>query len=149
MGSLVRSRRADAPSPTEGGAVTDPFVGELKNLTRNNTDFRRVLFSAKQLQLAVMSLQPGEETGTEVLEVDHLIYVISGDGRVVLDGRGKEVAGGMVVCVPAGVQHNVISAPGGALKLFTVYAPPEHAPRTVHETSADAEAAELFPALLA
>src|SRR5690348_6911453 len=120
-----------------------PFVGNLKSYARRNTSFRHVLFTARQMQLVVMSLQPGEEIGTEVHEVDQLIYIVEGEGRVVLDGEGATVERGTVVCVPAAVQHNVIAGKGEALKLFTVYAPPDHAPGTVHETKADAEAGEL------
>ena len=129
--------------------MIEPFVGDLKTSAKRNEDFRRVLFSAKQMQLVVMSLRPGEEIGTEVHDVDQLIYVTGGQGRVVLDGRAQELEAGSVVCVPAGVQHNVINAPGGEMKLFTIYAPPEHAPGTVHPTREDAEAEERLPAFIA
>ena len=99
-----------------------------------------MLFSARHMQLVVMCLQPGEEIGTEVHDVDQLIYVVEGEGRIVLDGRAESVDKGMVVCVPAGVQHNVISRPREPIRIFTIYAPPEHAPGTVHETKADADA---------
>lgn len=123
--------------------MSEPFVGNLGSYARQNTSFRHVLFTARQMQLVVMSLQPGEEIGTEVHEVDQLIYVVEGEGKVVLDGEGATVEKGTVVCVPAGVQHNVIAGKGKAMKLFTLYAPPEHTPGTIHETKADAEAGEL------
>jgi mannose-6-phosphate isomerase-like protein (cupin superfamily) len=112
----------------------------LKRQTKHNTSFRRALFTAKHMQLVVMCLQPGEEIGTEVHDVDQLIYIVDGEGRVVLDGRDEKVVKGMVVCVPAGVQHDVITENGEAMKFFTIYAPPEHAAGTVHETKADAAA---------
>jgi mannose-6-phosphate isomerase-like protein (cupin superfamily) len=124
----------------------EPYVSKLKRQTKANHNFRQVLFSAGHIQLVLMSLQPGEEIGTEVHEVDQLIYVVDGEGRVVLDGRGKKVEEGMVVCVPAGVQHNVIGANGEPMKLFTIYAAPEHAPGTVHKTKADAERTPTQPA---
>jgi len=129
--------------------MNEPYVGKLKNYAKHNTSFRHVLFTARQMQLVVMSLLPGEEIGTEVHEVDQLIYLVEGEGKVVLDGEGALVEKGMVVCVPAGVQHNVIAGKGAAMKLFTVYAPPEHAPGTIHETKADAEAGELAGAMSA
>jgi mannose-6-phosphate isomerase-like protein (cupin superfamily) len=123
--------------------MIDPYVGKLKSYARHNTSFRHVLFTARQMQLVVMSLQPGEEIGTEVHEVDQLIYFVEGEGKVVLDGEGVTVEKGTVVCVPAGVQHNVIAGKSEAVKLFTVYAPPVHVPGTIHKTKADAEAGEL------
>jgi mannose-6-phosphate isomerase-like protein (cupin superfamily) len=92
------------------------------------------------MQLVVMCLQPGEDIGAEVHDVDQLFYIVDGEGRAVLDGREQKVDKGMVVCVPAGMQHNVISENDEALQLFTIYAPPEHAAGTVHETKADAAA---------
>jgi len=127
--------------------MSGPYIGELQSYARHNSSFRHVLFTARQMQLVVMSLRPGEEIGTEVHEVDQLIYIVEGEGKVVLDGEGAKVEKGMVVCVPAGVQHNVIAGKGEAMKLFTVYAPPEHAPGTIHETKADAEAGELAGAM--
>jgi mannose-6-phosphate isomerase-like protein (cupin superfamily) len=129
--------------------MTEPFVGDLEAYTKRNTDFRRVLFSARHAQLVVMNLRPGEEIGTEVHEVGQLLYVISGEGRVVLDGLGYEVEKGTVVCVPAGMQHNVIASTFSPMKLFTIYAPPEHTPGTVHRTRVDAEVEDLLPALSA
>jgi mannose-6-phosphate isomerase-like protein (cupin superfamily) len=119
--------------------MTEPYVGKLKTEAKRNTYFRKVQFSARHSQLVLMSLRPGEEIGTEVHEVDQIIYIVEGEGRAVLDGRPQPIEDGMVVCVPAGVQHNVISSNRGALKLFTVYSPPAHAPETVDKTKADAE----------
>jgi len=123
--------------------MSNPYVSELKTYAKHNTNFREVLFTSKYVQLVVMCLQPGEEIGTEVHEVDQLIYVVDGEGRAVLDGRPEKVKKGAVTCVPAGVQHNVICANGEALKLFTVYGPPQHAQGTVHKTRADAEVSPL------
>jgi mannose-6-phosphate isomerase-like protein (cupin superfamily) len=126
--------------------MTQPYVGELKAAARHNTYFRKVQFTGRYTQLVLMCLQPCEEIGTEVHEVDQIIYIVEGEGRVVLDGRPQPIEDGVVVCVPAGVQHNVISSNRGLLKLFTVYSPPAHAPGTVDETKADAEEAyELMP----
>lgn len=114
--------------------MREAYVAALKSDTKHNQSFRRALFTGRQLQLVIMSLQPGQEIGTEVHEVDQLIYIVEGKGRVVLDGERVQIENGMVVCVPAGVQHNVINAMGDAMKLFTIYAPPEHLAGTVQET---------------
>ena len=122
--------------------MVEPYVSKLNSYARHNRSFRHVLFTGKHTQLVVMSLLPGEEIGTEVHEVDQIIYVVEGEGRVVLDGQVERLDKGMVVCVPAGVQHNVVSAHEEPMKLFTVYSPPQHEPGTVHETKAQAEADE-------
>jgi mannose-6-phosphate isomerase-like protein (cupin superfamily) len=119
------------------------YVAKLKKDAEHNEFFRRVLFTGDHSQLVAMSLLPGEEIGTEVHEVDQLIYVVEGEGKVVLEGRGEKIDEGMVVCVPARTQHNVVNANHEPMKLFTVYAPPQHRPGTVHRTRADAEVEEV------
>jgi mannose-6-phosphate isomerase-like protein (cupin superfamily) len=122
--------------------MVKPYVADLKKAAKDNNYFRKVLFTGGKSQLVLMSLQPVEEIGNEVHEVDQVIYAVEGEGKVVLDGVGEPFEKGMVVCVPAGVHHNVINAKHGLMKLFTVYAPPEHAVGTVHQTKAEADAAE-------
>ena len=68
--------------------------------------------------------------------------VVDGEGKVVLDGIDKEFEKGEIAFVPAGVQHNVINTDDEPMKLFTIYAPPQHAAGTVHRTKAAAEQAE-------
>jgi mannose-6-phosphate isomerase-like protein (cupin superfamily) len=68
--------------------------------------------------------------------------VVDGEGKVVLDGVDKEFDKGEIVFVPAGVQHNVINTDDEPMKLFTIYAPPQHAAGTVHRTKAVADEAE-------
>jgi mannose-6-phosphate isomerase-like protein (cupin superfamily) len=122
--------------------MTIPFVTSIDVAAEDNDFFRRVLYTGARSQLVLMSLLSGEEIGTEVHEVDQILYVVDGKGKVVLDGFGKEFAKGMIACVPAGVQHNVINTAAEPMKLFTVYAPPEHAAGTVHQTKVEAEIAE-------
>ena len=122
--------------------MAEPYVVDVKKAAKVNDCFRKVLYTGRSSQLVLMSLLSGEEIGTEVHEVDQILYIVEGDGKVVLDGLGKDFEKGSILCVPAGVQHNVINTGDGPLKLFTVYAPPQHAPGTVHRTRADAELAE-------
>jgi mannose-6-phosphate isomerase-like protein (cupin superfamily) len=126
--------------------MTEPYVVNVKRAARDNDFFRKVLFTGRSSQLVLMSLLPGEEIGTEVHEVDQMLYAVDGRGKVVLDGMGQVFENGAIVCVPAGVQHNVINSGDEAMKLFTVYAPPEHAPGTVHRTRAEAELGEMLEA---
>jgi Mannose-6-phosphate isomerase len=122
--------------------MTKAYVGNIKKAAKDNDFFRKVLFTGTKSQLVLMSLLPGEEIGTEVHEVDQILYAVEGEGKVVLDGASKEFEKGAVACVPAGVQHNVINTDHEPMKLFTVYAPAQHAPGTIHRTKAEAEIAE-------
>jgi mannose-6-phosphate isomerase-like protein (cupin superfamily) len=123
--------------------MTEPYVAKLKKETKHNDHFRKVLFTGGHSQLVVMCLQPGEEIGTEVHEVDQLIFAVDGEGKLVIAGRGEKFEEGMVACVPARTQHNVVNTGDEALQLFTVYAPAQHAPGTVHKTKADAQVEEV------
>lgn len=125
------------------------YVGLLENTTSTNTDFRHVLFTGEHLQLVAMCLAPKEEIGNEVHEhVDQFFRIEQGLAKFVFGGTEQHVVGaGGAVIVPAGTYHNVINASATRpVKLYTIYTPPQHPSRTVHETKADAEAAEHQPA---
>jgi mannose-6-phosphate isomerase-like protein (cupin superfamily) len=99
-----------------------------------------VLYTGPNLQLVVMSLQPGEEIGEEVHEhTDQFFRVEEGNGEIVMDGRASRIDSGMAMLVPAGIKHNIRNTGRKALKLYTLYAPPEHEDGTVHRTRAAAE----------
>ncbi len=129
--------------------MAEPYVADLKDEAKDNDYFRKVLFTGSNSQLVVMSLKPGEEIGTEVHKVDQLIYIVDGEGEAELDGAKKELDKGTIVCVPAGVRHNVVNSHDEPMKIFTVYAPPQHAPGTVHRTKEEAERGERVEALKA
>ena len=122
--------------------MSEPFVLDLKHAAKASDYFRQVLFTGAHSQLVIMTLQPDEEIGLEVHEVDQLLYAVDGEGKALMDGVEHDFEKGVVVCVPAGVQHNIVNTGDEELKLFTVYAPPQHAPGTVHVTRADAMKAE-------
>lgn len=133
---LAISVAAQPDSPT-------PFVGDTSQLTREASDFRRVLHTGEHLQLVLMTLWPGESIGAEVHDdVDQCLFVVEGVGRAVLDGETADLTANSVVCVPPGIEHDVENTGAVPMRLYTLYAPPEHAPDTVHATRADAEAAE-------
>jgi mannose-6-phosphate isomerase-like protein (cupin superfamily) len=130
--------------------MIEPTVIDAKKVTKENSDFRKVLFTGTRSQLVVMALLPGEEIGTEVHgEIDQLLYVVKGQGVAVFGNVKEALAKGAVFCVPAGTTHNVINTGDEPLKLFTVYSPPQHAPGTIHATKADADAAETELAVTA
>lgn len=112
-------------------------ITNIEQATRENTDYRRVLYTAKHHQLVLMSLAPGEEIGEEVHQLDQFFRFEEGQGKVILDGVEHDVKDGDVVIVPEGATHNVINTGTVALKLYTIYAPPNHKDGTVHATKAD------------
>lgn len=119
----------------------------IKAEAKENEAFRRVLFTSERTQLVLMSLRPREDIGEETHDADQFLYVVKGDGVAVIDGVEHEFKKGAVFCVPAGTRHNVRNDGDEPMKLFTVYAPPQHAPRTVHDTRAQAEKAEKKEAI--
>ncbi len=119
------------------------FVDNIEQLTEDNRYFRRVLYTAHQMQLVVMSLSPGEEIGEEVHEqTDQFFRVESGSGEILIDGQATRIETGVAMIVPAGARHNVKNTGLSDMKLYTVYAPPQHAPGTIHQTREEAEADE-------
>ena len=118
------------------------FVANIEERTRDNADFRRVLYTGHNLQLVVMSLAPGEEIGEEVHDDrDQFFRVESGTGVISIDGVDHQVKDDDGVIVPQGARHNVKATGSVPLKLYTLYAPPEHIDGTVHATCEDAKAA--------
>lgn len=120
------------------------YIANIEEKTQANDYFREVLFTAPHCQLVVMSLNPNEEIGEEThADVDQFLRVESGEGKAVLDGEERNLSDGDCVVVPAGTKHNIINASANsALKLYTIYTPPEHRDGTIHKTRADALADE-------
>ena len=116
------------------------FVQDIENLAVKNADFRRVLYTAKHCQLVLMALKPHEDIGAEVHTLDQFFRVEEGTGEAVLDGVRTPIRGGFAVVVPAGTNHNIINTGSAPLKLYTLYAPPNHRDGVVHRTRAEAEA---------
>jgi mannose-6-phosphate isomerase-like protein (cupin superfamily) len=115
------------------------FVTNIEEDTLENEDFRRVLYTAKNTQLVLMSLRGKEEIGEETHELDQFIRVEAGQGLAVLDGVAHRLSDGSAVVIPAGTKHNVINVSDTEeLKLYTLYSPPEHRDGTVHKTKTDA-----------
>lgn len=117
------------------------FVGNINEMTLENTDFRRVVFTGKKSQLVLMCLKPGEEIGEEVHDnVDQFFRIESGEARIIIDGEINDVMDDFGIIVPAGAKHNVINTSEfDDLKLYTIYSPANHPDKTVHETKEDAD----------
>lgn len=115
------------------------FVNDIENLTEKNSDFRRVVYTGKHLQLVLMSVRPGEDLGEEVhMDRDQFFRIEKGKGEISIDGRKAEIKSDFGIVVPAGARHNIKNTGTEPLKLYTLYGPPEHPDGTVHLTKVDA-----------
>jgi mannose-6-phosphate isomerase-like protein (cupin superfamily) len=122
------------------------YVGAIEKLTIENTNFRKVLFTAQHSQLVLMCLLPGEEIGDEVhANVDQFFRIEQGEAKFIFNETDERtVRDGDAVIVPAGTYHNVVNISKTAtLKLYTIYSPPNHPDGTIQKTKAEADAAEL------
>jgi mannose-6-phosphate isomerase-like protein (cupin superfamily) len=127
----------------------DPYVVDIEHATLSNENYRTTLWTGAHLQMTVMMIEPGRDIGLEVHEHgDQFIRVESGKARVQMGPSEhdlpfeREVGDDWVILVPAGTWHNVVNVGDGPLKVYALYAPPEHAHGTVHATKADSDSAE-------
>ena len=120
------------------------YHADIEKITLRNEYFREVLFTGPHSQLVVMAIKPGDEIGKESHnDNDQFFRIEAGKGKAVLAGKEFPLEDGMVVVVPAGVQHNIINtSTNEMLKLYTIYSPPQHPDGTVHKTKAEADAHE-------
>jgi mannose-6-phosphate isomerase-like protein (cupin superfamily) len=111
----------------------------VKQSALENDNFRKVLFTNKYSQVVLMSLPPGEDIGLEVHEDgDQVLVFVKGVGRAIVGGETHDIGAGDMFAVAAGTEHDFINTGDEALKLFTVYSPPEHPDGVVHARKADA-----------
>ncbi|MBT3730300.1 cupin domain-containing protein [bacterium] len=113
------------------------YITNIEKDTLENEDYRRVLYTAKNSQLVLMNIKPGEDIGEEVHELDQFLRFEQGRGKAVLDGVESDVSDGTAVVVPAGAKHNFINTGDTDLKLYSVYSPPEHKDGVIEKTKAD------------
>ena len=119
------------------------YINNIEKITLENKDFRRVLYTAKNSQLVVMSLKPGEEIGEEIHQLDQFLRVEAGKGKAVFNDVESLIGDGSAIIVPAGTKHNIINTSADSdMKLYTIYSPPNHRDGVVHKIKADAEAGE-------
>jgi mannose-6-phosphate isomerase-like protein (cupin superfamily) len=117
------------------------YNDNIERLSLDNGDFRHVLYTGKHLQLVLMTLEPGEEIGSEIHDgIDQFFRFQEGEGVVYIDGVENRVEDGSGVIVPSGARHNVRNTGTVPLKLYTIYGPPEHEDQIVQTTKAEAEA---------
>ena len=117
------------------------YCENIEKRTIANEDFRRVLYTGHNLQLVLMTLSPGCDIGEEVHpDRDQFFRIEEGKGAVDIDGVANAVEDDFAVIVPAGARHNVRNTGSGPLRLYTIYAPPEHKDGIVQATREEAEA---------
>ena len=127
----------------------EPFVVDIRNAAIQNNNFRIALWTGKYLQVTLMSIKVGEDIGLEIHpDLDQFICIVEGQGLVKM-GNSKDkldfqqnVYSGYSFIIPAGKWHNLINTGNRPIKLFSIYAPPQHPQGTIHKTKEDALAAE-------
>jgi len=126
----------------------NPYVVDIEELTLNNENFRTAAWTGKNLQMTLMSIEPGDDIGLEVHEDhDQFLRIEQGEATVRMGPSADELEeweaeDDFAIFVPAGVWHNVTNTGDDDLKLYSIYAPAEHAHGTVHVTKVEADAAE-------
>lgn len=120
------------------------FSANIESATRENNNFRKVLYTGKHSQLVLMSLKPNEEIGMETHpDNDQFFRFEMGQGKCVIDGNEYLVTDGDCVIVPAGAEHNIINLSAtDDLKLYTIYSPAHHKDGIFRTTKAEAMANE-------
>lgn len=109
--------------------------------TEGNENFRRVLFTGMKSQVVVMCIPPGGEIGTEThVHTEQTLFFLAGAGEAILNGTTSPIAHGDVLVVSPGIEHNIRNTGTSDLKLYTVYAPPNHIDGRIHHTKAEADA---------
>lgn len=115
------------------------YLTNIERSTLENEQYRVVLYTAKNSQLVLMSIEPGDEIGEETHHLDQFIRIEQGMAKVVLDGVEHSVEDDWAIVIPAGTKHNVINVGDAPLKLYSVYSPPEHKDGTIHKTKAESQ----------
>ncbi len=150
---LIRMGRMDPPqystpksNPKSNDFGPNPFVINIEKATLQNNYFRTALWTGNYLQLTLMSIKPGQDIGLEIHnDLDQFLRIEQGQGVVMMgDSRNnldfrKRVYDNYVILIPAGKWHNLVNTGRVPIKLYSIYAPPQHPFGTVHETKKDAE----------
>lgn len=115
------------------------FNKNIIELAKSNTYFRQVLYTTERSQVVVMSIPPQGEIGEEIHKVDQILIFVEGEGKAVLNDQPSAFHANHLVVVPAGTKHNFINTGKTDLKLYTIYAPPQHAQGVIDKTKYEAD----------
>lgn len=120
------------------------FKINIEKIAKDNSNFRKVLYTSRHSQLVLMSLQPKEEIGEEIHpDNDQFFHIESGHGKCIIDGNEYEIEDGDAIVIPSGAKHNIINtATDAALKMYTIYSPAHHKDKLVRATKKEAEMSE-------
>jgi mannose-6-phosphate isomerase-like protein (cupin superfamily) len=118
------------------------FNKDLIELASKNTYFQREVYLDKNVQIVLMSIEPGDDIGEETHRADQTTFFVSGEGQAVVDGSRSKVSANRLIVIPQGAKHNIINKGSEPLKLYSVYAPPAEPAGVAHRTKAAAEEAE-------
>lgn len=142
-------------APNDGARIVlkdygkQPYVVNIEDAAEQNKTFRTVIWTGEHMQVTLMSIGVGENVGLEVHPtVDQFLRIEEGQGVVKMGNTEsnlnfqQNVEEDDAIMVPAGTWHNLINTGNKPLKLYSIYAPPDHPAGTVHVTKADAMAAE-------
>lgn len=117
-------------------------IQDINSKVKENKNFRQVLDTGEYTQVVIMNINPGEDIGTEVhADTDQVLYLVAGEGKVVLNKEEMPFKAGDLVLVHAGTEHNFITVGSEPMKIITTYSPPHHPVGTIHETKAEAQEA--------
>lgn len=115
------------------------FIINIENAAKENNFFRKVLYTAKNSQIVLMCLAPGQDIGEEVHELDQFIRIEEGRGKAVLNGAEYEIEDGSSIVIPQGATHNILNTSNEKeLKIYTIYSPPNHRDGVTHKTKEEA-----------
>ncbi len=117
-----------------------PYASDIDQITLENDNFRKVLFTTKISQLVVMSVPAGGEIGEETHDgIDQVLKLVAGEAEVTLDGKKSTAGAGSIVVVPSGTKHNFVTKGDEPMKIYSIYTPPDHKDGTIHRTKEDAD----------
>jgi mannose-6-phosphate isomerase-like protein (cupin superfamily) len=118
------------------------FNKDMVDLAGKNTLWQKEVYRDAKVQIVLMNIPAGEEIGMETHPADQTTYIVEGQAQVMIDGHSTKATPNHLVVVPKGAEHNIVNKGSGALKLFSVYAPPAEPEGAAFKTRAEAEEAE-------
>ena len=118
------------------------FNKDMVELAGRNDLWQKEVYRDAKVQIVLMAIPAGEEIGMETHPADQTTFIVEGEAQVVIDGHSTKATSNHLVVVPKGAQHNIVNKGSGALKLFSVYAPPAEPEGAAFKTKAEAEEAE-------
>jgi mannose-6-phosphate isomerase-like protein (cupin superfamily) len=118
------------------------FNKDMIDLATKNDFFQKEVYRDAKVQIVLMSIEAGDDIGMETHPADQTTFFVAGEGQAVIDGANTKVVANHMIVIPKGAEHNILNKGSGAMKLFSVYAPPAEPAGVAHRTKADAEAAE-------